>query len=232
MNRTGLVLGAALCAGAISSVQAADLPAGVPNGVAPTYYPVAPFWSGAYVGVNLGVGWDNAAWANSFDGVGDRARPWGVVGGGQVGFNYQIYSWVIGVEGTASGADLIGNSQDGGGFIYGIKDDWTATVTGRLGYDYNQRLFYVKGGAAFADSRETVTDPAGVSATTATAGRFGYAFGAGVEVPLSRTWSWRVEYDFMYFPIHSLNIALPEGPIATGSSLQIQTFTIGVNYRF
>src|SRR5215470_11918626 len=61
-------------------------------------------WTGFYVGAHAGVGWS--------DGNGSS----GLVGGGQVGFNYQINQWVIGAE-----ADIAGTT---------IKDSVSATVVG------------------------------------------------------------------------------------------------------
>jgi outer membrane immunogenic protein len=94
-------------------------------------------------------------------------------------------------------------------------------------------LLYAKFGAAFADSRETVTDANGNSASTATTTRAGWTIGGGVEFPLSRSWSARVEYDYLDFALHSLNLTLPQfGAATTGSTLGIQTLTAGINYRF
>jgi outer membrane immunogenic protein len=229
MKRTGLIFGVAICAAAMSSAQAADLPP-YPE---PTYYPVSPPWSGLYAGLHLGGGGANAAWTNSFDGIGDRARPFDIVGGGQAGYNYQIYSWVLGAEATVTGAGITGTSIDGAGFGYGVKTDWMATLAARVGYEYNRILVYTKGGAAFADSRETIIDPTGIVTTTATTARVGWTVGVGFELPLSRNWSARVEYDYLDFALHSLNVTLPNfGPVTNGSTLGIQTLTAGINYRF
>ena len=46
-------------------------------------------WTGFYAGAHAGAGWSD-----------DNA---GFIGGGQVGFNYQINQWVFGVEGDLAG---------------------------------------------------------------------------------------------------------------------------------
>jgi outer membrane immunogenic protein len=92
MRKYGLIkLG--LAAVMLTSVSAASEGADVSSG--PAYLPPAspiPFvynWTGFYVGAHAGVGWSD----------GDS----GFIGGGQVGFNYQINQWVLGVEGDFAG---------------------------------------------------------------------------------------------------------------------------------
>jgi outer membrane immunogenic protein len=78
---------------------------------APVYRapPPIPFvynWTGFYAGGHVDVGWSD----------GDGGGSLGFLGGGQVGFNYQINQWVLGVE-----ADISGTT---------IKDSVSATVVG------------------------------------------------------------------------------------------------------
>ena len=59
-------------------------------------------WTGFYLGVNVGGGWSNAnsefstAGFPSFAGLDNHMA--GVIAGGQVGYNWQSGSWVLGVE--------------------------------------------------------------------------------------------------------------------------------------
>ena len=241
MKKTSLVLSVLICAVAASAVQSADVvthpdrgtPGGPPEGPQFISPPMAPFWAGAYVGLNLGGGLENVSWANSLGGPVSRANPLGVIGGAQVGYNYQVYGWVVGIEGAFTGMGLSGSGNDAVGFTYRIQTDWTATVAGRLGYEYEQRLVYVKGGIAFADSHETVTDPNGNSATGTMPAGVGWTVGVGVDFPLTMSWSARVEYDYLDFHFDRFNLNLPAfGSVTTSSILGIQTLSVGVNYRF
>ena len=78
----------------LTSESAASEAADVLRG--PAYLPPQspiPFvynWTGFYAGVHAGVGWSD----------GDS----GFIGGGQVGFNYQINQWVFGVEADLAAA--------------------------------------------------------------------------------------------------------------------------------
>ena len=101
-------LGALIAFSAISvGAQAADLPS---HKSSPPPYLIAPppLWTGFYVGANLGGGVPNR-------GAG------GVIGGGQLGYNYQFSRlFVAGLE-----TDIQGSSMSG--------VHWFGTVRGRLG---------------------------------------------------------------------------------------------------
>src|SRR5690606_34623970 len=57
----------------------------------------APFsWTGFYIGANAGYGWGEIA----------DHEPDGWFGGGQIGFNYQVGSMVLGLEADIQGADM------------------------------------------------------------------------------------------------------------------------------
>jgi len=138
MNRTKKVLLAGTALLALGSAAfAADLPSR-----APAPYIAAPVftWTGFYVGVNAGYGFadrDNDDFAFGSTGLNvnvggglvapvtpfggtvvfnnnDRSRD-GFVGGGQIGYNWQVTpgaGWVVGVEGDVQYADLSGGNHN------------------------------------------------------------------------------------------------------------------------
>ena len=80
----------------LTSASAASEGAAVSAGPAyPPPTPPVPFynWTGFYAGAHAGVGWSD----------GDGSGSSGFIGGGQIGFNYQINQWVLGVEGDFAG---------------------------------------------------------------------------------------------------------------------------------
>ena len=130
---------ASLTAMCVSAAVAADLPRG------PTPYYSAPLsnvynWSGVYAGLNLGYGWGKV--------TNTGANPDGLLGGGQLGANWQNGQFVYGVEGDlqASGAD---DTFAG----YKFTNPWFGTVRGRAGYAFNNVLLYGTLGLAFGDLR-------------------------------------------------------------------------------
>src|SRR5262249_39327023 len=88
------------------------------------------------------------------------------IGGGQLGYNYQIGQYVWGIEGQISGVASNNDEQACGFFTVGVAHDflfrfrdrsgWIASIAARLGVAFGQTgnwLLYVKGGGAFADAR-------------------------------------------------------------------------------
>src|SRR3978361_1619505 len=113
-----LLLSSVALLGLTAGAFAADLPS---RRVAPAPYVAVPVftWTGFYVGVNAGYGFsDNDRNNGSYYGAGttyygnDSSRD-GFVGGGQIGYNYQIGNFVIGIEADAQYADLGGRSNNG-----------------------------------------------------------------------------------------------------------------------
>src|ERR1700722_15153399 len=132
-----LGLAAAMLASASAVSDAADAPRG------PAYRagPPIPFvynWTGFYGGVHLGPG--------GFDGGGGS----GLVGGGQVGYNFQIdRQWVLGVEGEFSGTTI--GSRENIGDVVSVRGgiDWVSTLAPRVGYAFDRWLVYGKVGGAW-----------------------------------------------------------------------------------
>ncbi|MFC5485060.1 porin family protein, partial [Microvirga aerilata] len=93
----GLLAATAISTAAISAASAADLPMrSAPP--APVFAPAPVFtWTGFYVGVNAGYGWSEDD--NDAVDFADDDNDGGFIGGAQVGYNHQISSFVVGLEG-------------------------------------------------------------------------------------------------------------------------------------
>jgi outer membrane immunogenic protein len=154
--------GAAFSFAASGFAFAADMPVKAPL-PAPTPVPVYS-WTGWYVGLNAGGGWqnttiDNSVTSNSGSGTAIfpalnaaipqqlNTHPSGFIGGGQIGYNYQFApNWVAGFEtdfqganikGTASAADSALDVTSSLFTVAGTgsqKIDWFGTLRGRLGW--------------------------------------------------------------------------------------------------
>lgn len=100
MKKTTLV--GALALGLLStSAFAADLPSRKMAPAAPVTYAPAFAWTGFYVGANAGYGFGQISKAGTL-----FNDPAGFVGGGQIGYNYQMNNIVFGLEGDLQYADL------------------------------------------------------------------------------------------------------------------------------
>jgi outer membrane immunogenic protein len=211
----------------------------------PVKTPMAPMmaaynWTGFYIGVNGGGGWNTwtgtAAAAgpgiNSFSGSGGLA-------GGTIGGNYQIGNVVLGLEGTYDWAD-INNTQVAtlglGTLTLVTKNDYVATVAGRVGYAFDRVLIYGKGGAAFTRDRlnANLTGPF-PGAANGSFDRTGWLAGAGVEWAFLGNWSVKAEYDYMGFgSLNEANFTTTGGLAVAPATvkLNLQTATVGINYKF
>ncbi len=166
--------------GFAGAASAADLPtrAAPP---APVFAAAPVFtWTGFYVGVNAGYGWSNDDF-DAFDAA-DIDDDGGFVGGAQVGYNYQIGSFVVGLEGDIQYVDFgregVFNFEDENGEILQGEfesSDWFGTVRARAGVAFGQALIYATGGFAFADDAN------------------GWTVGGGVEYAFTNNLSAKIE---------------------------------------
>ena len=155
--------------------------------------------------------WGSSNFTFLDDGATTYPRFAGFLGGGEIGYNYQVGKWVLGAEGDLAWANAHGARPCPIGFFANCEIDmnWLSTVTGRIGYAYWDRLLtYVKAGTAIAQDRAaaacTVTQPtcrwSGVP-PRAIQDQGGRAAGAGAEFGLTRNVS--VKSEITYFDLGS-----------------------------
>ena len=121
-------------------------------------------WSGAYAGVNFGYGAGSNSINMTFTPASDGGEhpvlaPAGWLGGGQLGYNFQVGGWVFGVEGDIQASGLkqsICFDFCDPSLTLRVTQElpWFATARGRLGYAVGPALFYATGGAAFANDED------------------------------------------------------------------------------
>jgi opacity protein-like surface antigen len=197
-------------------------------------------WTGFYIGAYLGADWGYTDWTFA---DGDSVDPHfaGLIGGGEIGYNYQVGKWVFGVEGDAGWTNARGVQPCPSEFFRNceINTSWLSTATARVGYTYWDRLLaYVKAGAAIAHDRadvvcDTGSRPTGGlvvgcpsqsdSKTTA-----GWTIGWGTEFGLTQNLS--VKGEMMYFDLGTDRYNVGGTPI----DIQRNGFvsTVGLHYRF
>lgn len=216
---------------------AADMPVKAPP-MAPA--PPAISWTGWYVGLNGGYHWGadpcvqtlttNVSSIGGLNGdIGAAVASQGTgrvctddsgfIGGGQVGYNWQINKWVVGLETDFQGATngnnqasitnvgtVPGSGVSSTGRITSSTDlRWLGTLRGRLGIVVDQSLLvYGTGGLAYGkvDGSTTITETLGYSDTPAPFGtggsfsgtRTGWTAGGGFEYMFAPNWSVKAEY--------------------------------------
>ena len=213
------VLLASVLALSTGAAFAADLPS---RKEPPVYVPPAPMltWTGFYAGLNVGGGWsansgyngavpyvDPAVAGSLFflPGGNGSNNAGGVVGGGQIGYNYQFQSLLVGVEADIQGTSITaGNGGNNlsvypspltpGGLLIPLAGNggnvglpWFGTVRGRVGYLITPTLLvYGTGGFAYG----------GLSVGPWNNTSTGWTAGGGVEWMFMPNWSAKVEYLF------------------------------------
>ena len=221
----GLAVAASLAA---LSASAADLPSR--KEPPPVYLPPPPVftWTGFYVGLNLGGGWldrdDDGHWLAPSS----QSNTGGVIGGAQIGYNYQLTPlFVVGLETDFQGSSVGGGAIRGGALTRSV--DWFGTVRGRAGVSMlnAQLLLYGTGGFAYGDLSSNY-GWLGSQARTGT----GWTAGGGLEYAFLPNWSAKVEYLYTNIGANYDPIYVAPFIVETQQRAHLNTVRAGVNYRF
>jgi opacity protein-like surface antigen len=162
---------------AIAAIMPVKAPVKAAGGViAPTN------WTGFYAGGFFGMayGKTNVAFLGDPYGTTTNPRVMGLLGGGEIGYNYQtVNNWVFGVEAdlgaanvrgaktcglgngltatAAASTDTINNGYNPAALNCENGADWMATVAARIGYSLDRTLYYVKAGGAWTEDHVTAS---------------------------------------------------------------------------
>lgn len=208
-------------------------------------------WSGTYVGAFVGYGWGQMH--DVANPAADKKDIEGVVGGAQLGYNWQLpNNIVLGVEGDASFANVKNSWIDPNQYSgYYTEDKVTglATLRGRVGYAVDRFLPYVTGGLAVARTKHVLgCSPAYVTApngsclnynrqpfeTSSSKTRAGYSVGAGVEYAFNDQLSLKAEY--LYTDLGKDKVVLKDPNFTNLNERNFRTdfhtVRLGVNYKF
>ena len=269
------VLMSAIALGAMAATaSAADMPARGPA-VAQAPY-VAPLftWTGFYVGLNAGAAWhgsDNCPGLYGYSSgvIGSRVNAFApacnsdnaaFTGGVQAGFNWQMGSVVVGLEGDVN---WIGNDSRRGFNNYALTSAITGVATygldgspqsnilgsirGRLGWSFDRAMLYVTGGAAFRNSGsdEVIyaynSSGATLASYTVNSGRnnVGWSLGGGLEWAFTNNVSLKLEYLHSQFNTgDGVYLTAASGAYANyafrgdNNRDSIDVMRLGINYRF
>jgi outer membrane immunogenic protein len=262
----------------VGSALAFAGPEGLPSGKEMKEVAMAPApgcdyrWTGFYIGLNAGYGWGDAD--TRFDPLPSpgafnlapatlhNVDPSGLIGGGQVGFNWQMNNWfLVGAEADFQGSDMEGSETQSpllnlagtpangnpNSFRFSReRTDWFGTVRGRIGFTpWCRLLIYGTGGLAYGNihyAADTNLDP-GVRSLVAPASfdrtSVGWTAGGGLEYALTHHWSVKVEYLYYDFgdqgatgPLFQNGVAFP--PFAVHYNWQTTANIVrgGINFKF
>ena len=253
----GLFLLGALSAGA-GAARAADLPS---KTQAPVFEPPPPAefsWTGFYLGVHVGGGFDHFAfpYAITLPAPGgfiqgtSGINAGGPIGGIQAGFNYELpfFHLVAGVEIDSSGSGIRGETTvngilDSGAPVtatFGSKFENFGTARLRIGYAWGRLMPYLAGGFTYGrrETFYTVTAPGFFHTGAFTETRSGVVprvatIGIGAEYAITPNFTVKAEY--LYDAINARRVTftpVPGSSISFGTRTMYHIARVGLNYKF
>ena len=224
----------------------------------------APYnWTGFYIGLNMGGTVNNSDYTlrptGGFAGDPnnrlrtDSGNPGGGAYsiGGQLGYNYQIGRFVLGLE-TDFNSDGTDTSQSvnrplssplQGNIAHTVHQnvDFFGTVRGRIGFTPRDRLLiYGTGGLAYGDvsssSNVSFTAAGDTYAGSSSGMQAGWTAGAGTEYAFTDKWSVKLEYLYIDLGSRSstYNTQAPFAAYSYATDLDTtqHVIRIGFNYKF
>ena len=256
MKRILIGIAAVTCLLATSAL-AADLPVRTYT-KAPVYVEPIYNWTGFYIGGNVGYSWGRSNDTSTLTSAAgtvllttsDKTDLNGIVGGGQIGYNWQMQNWVWGLEADIQGTDEKGTRAfsftTGPQFCFNLcpppvttpfalaqKIDWFGTVRARAGVLVTPKvLLYATGGLAYGEvnSSETVGTASAFSASNT---NVGWTVGAGIEGVIGGNWTARLEYLYVDLGTVSGSFTLPStNVISYNSRITDNILRVGINYKF
>jgi outer membrane immunogenic protein len=205
-----------------SPIMAADLP--VKSKAPPP--PLVYNWSGCYGGGHFGSLFEQKDWGafGSNDGT-------GLVVGGQLGCNYQISTWVFGIQGDVAWSDTSGTHADqvNVGLTDQSKVQWLSSVTGRFGYAWDRLLTYAKGGGAWTHDKYDILFPDNSTFASASETRSGWTVGAGFEYAITNNLSMFFEYN--YYDFGTKTVGFTSGQLVDIRERE-SLVKVGANWKF
>jgi outer membrane immunogenic protein len=204
-----------------SPIMAADLPVKSKAPPPPALYN----WTGCYGGAQFGSLFEQKDWGvlGSHDGT-------GLVVGGQLGCNYQVSTWVFGIQGDAAWSDTSGSHTDPvTGLTYQSKIDLLSSVTGRFGYAWDRLLAYAKGGGAWTHDKYDVLLPDNSTFATAGETRSGWTVGGGFEYAITNNLSMFFEYN--YYDFGTKTVGFTSGQLVDIRERE-SLVKVGANWKF
>jgi len=230
--------------------------------------PQAFNWNGVYAGVALGGRWTQASWTTTaipsfLPPLPDPTTALASLDsatfkvGGYLGYNFQIQSIILGLEGdiywghnnstvagipgtfgTMGGVNPVATAHDSANMTLG----WDASIRGRVGYLVTPNwLVFATGGVAW----QQVDVNAACDGTlqsfcfaphneTYSTTKVGWTVGGGAEAVIWQNWLVRAEYRYANYGSidHTFFAGAPADSVVTSQSIKTHTALIGLAYKF
>jgi outer membrane immunogenic protein len=204
-----------------------------PVRAAPTYD-----WSGYYIGVFGGGGYGNHNLNNATGPAGNanftaNYSAQGALAGGEIGYNVQSGSFLVGIEGDYSWSDIKGDDSFALGANDATKLRGVGTVRARAGFTVDRWLMFFTGGWAYGDLLHTNTDPV-LGIDQFAVHRSGLTGGGGIAYALTDNVIGKLEYRYYDLGAYSRgNGALTSnGQLPYTVNTTYSVMTVGLDFKF
>jgi outer membrane immunogenic protein len=178
-------------------------------------------WTGAYVGVQGGYAWADTDVSVPLVPFADTFDVDGGFVGALAGFNYQMGSFVGGIEADVNKA-WIDETLNVDGFGVDAELDWFASIRGRAGFAFDRTMIFGTAGVAFAGADiNSIFGGENIDFT-------GWTAGGGVEHAVTDNITIRGEY--RYYDFGSEDIT--SQPLPASADLTMHTVSFGAAYKF
>lgn len=240
----GLMAGFALVAAAIGG-GATDAAAQA------EFRPSVSPWEGFYLGVHAGYGWgdndvlEDPANPVAYNGAGNAwgYNAEGALGGLHAGLNWESYGLVMGLEASFGYMAIEGDGPDpaspGLDTVAMQGDGYYGDVTARIGFAPGNMLYYMEGGAVFADLGWSVEDDCTAGAcggTTINAGNdgveSGWTAGVGLAYAFSQHASLRLDYAYIDFGTIRMSGTSGVNTYSWEQEVNLHAVTAGLSFMF
>jgi outer membrane immunogenic protein len=201
----------------------------------PSYVNYDPF-SGPYLGVNVGYGWDFGTSAGAFQAVplAELATlPQGFLGGLQAGYGFRPNPFLyLGLEGDVDGAALTGSSTMPGLVSATSKNSWLASLRADVGIvPVGHALIYGTVGYGWGGGEFTVNELFSGSQASINPTMSGFVWGGGVKIPLAQNWVAGVKY--LQYDFGTVSLASPSTPgLVYTQKDRVDVVRAELNYKF
>ncbi|SIQ95008.1 MULTISPECIES: outer membrane protein [unclassified Bosea (in: a-proteobacteria)] len=216
-------------AGAAADLRSVALP---PAPALPSFYS----WTGVYAGVQGGYSWGSnrvriGAPTGPYAPMSFRVDDDSAFGGAHAGFNYQMGSVVLGLEGDIEAV----NSRsrfDGVALAGRVSQDWQGAARGRLGYAFDRLMVYAAGGASFTEYERRLFSTGGGFGERLTSARTGWNLGAGVNFAFTDHLILGAEYRYTDFGRNRFASSGPFPGLTGDQELTTHSARASVAYKF
>jgi len=229
----------------VTPAMAADVVYEEPPAPAAVYEAPTPTWTGFYAGLQAGVAFnrDSGAFSsgtnNSFTGGNDDSDS-GFIGGGHIGYDYQINNFIVGAVADLNYIDAESNTSftfpvANGNATYGVNQEinFLGTVRAKAGVAMDRFALYATGGLAYADLDTNIYGPSSFTqgGTTFNVDRrsndddVGYAVGAGFDVLATQNISFGLEYLYTDLGKSDTNVSFTRASGAQAGDFSVDSNT-------